>query len=115
MLRGAPRLVRIGGPCQNGFGVPAVPISMLLLDGSVGDALAAIALHRPDLLNDQSWLVAICDFRPATQAFKGATLEHLRTWSNALPLMLRPSRQCHRRPLLGRKLLRRARNEYRHA
>src|SRR5215468_3961993 len=50
-LRGARWLVRVGGPCQNGFGVPAVTISMLLLDGSVGDALDAIAMHRPDLLH----------------------------------------------------------------
>jgi hypothetical protein len=50
-LRGARWLVRIGGPCQNGFGVPAVTISMLLLDGSAVDALDAIAMHRPDLLH----------------------------------------------------------------
>ena len=50
-LRGAPRLVRIGGSCQKGFGVPAITISMLLLDGSVGDALHAIAIYRPDLLH----------------------------------------------------------------
>lgn len=50
-LRGTPWLVRIGGPCQTGFDVPAVTISMLLLDGSVGDALHAIAMHRPDLLH----------------------------------------------------------------
>ena len=50
-LCGVPWRVRIGGPCQRGFGVPAVTISMLLLDGSVGDALRAIAMHRPDLLH----------------------------------------------------------------
>ena len=50
-LRGTPWLVRIGGPCQNGFGVPAVTISMLLLDGSVSDVLHAIARHWPDLLH----------------------------------------------------------------
>jgi hypothetical protein len=50
-LRGTPWLVRIGGPCQTGFDVPAVTISMLLLNGSVGDALHAIAMHRPDLLH----------------------------------------------------------------
>jgi hypothetical protein len=50
-LRETAWLVRIGGPCQKGFGVPGVTISMLLLDGSVGDALHAIALHRPDLLH----------------------------------------------------------------
>jgi hypothetical protein len=50
-LRGAPWQVRIGGPCQSGFGVPAITISMLLLDGSAGDALHAIGMHRPDLLH----------------------------------------------------------------
>ena len=50
-LRGTPWLVRIGGPCQNGFGVPAVTISMLLLDGGVSDVLHVIARHRPDLLH----------------------------------------------------------------
>jgi hypothetical protein len=50
-LRGTPWLVRIGGPCQTGFGVPAVTISMLLLDGGVSDALHAIGMHRPDLLH----------------------------------------------------------------
>jgi len=50
-LRGAPWQVRIGGPCQSGFGVPAVTISMLLLDGSAGDVLHAIERHRPDLLH----------------------------------------------------------------
>ncbi len=42
--------VRIGAWCQAGYGVPAVTLSMLLLDGSVRDLLAAIARHRPDLL-----------------------------------------------------------------
>jgi hypothetical protein len=42
--------VRIGARCQNGYGIPAVTISMLLLEGSVSDLLAAIARHRPDLL-----------------------------------------------------------------
>jgi hypothetical protein len=50
-LRGAPWRVRIGGSSQKGFGVPAVTISMLLLDGNVGDALHAIATYRPDLLH----------------------------------------------------------------
>lgn len=50
-LRGTPWQVRIGGPCQKGFGVPAVTISMVLLDGNVGDVLRAVAMHRPDLLH----------------------------------------------------------------
>jgi hypothetical protein len=43
--------VRVGAYCQMGYGVPAVTISMLLLDGSVSDLLNAIALYRPDLLD----------------------------------------------------------------
>jgi len=44
--------IRIGAPCQRGYGVPAVTISMLLLDGAVSDFLDAVALYRPDLLHE---------------------------------------------------------------
>jgi len=44
--------VRTGAPCQRGYGVPAVTISMLLLEGSVRDLLDAVALYRPDLLHE---------------------------------------------------------------
>jgi hypothetical protein len=50
-LRDARWSVRVGAYCQKGYGVPAVTISMLLLDGSVSDLLKAIAQHRPDLLD----------------------------------------------------------------
>jgi hypothetical protein len=43
--------VRIGAACQKGYGVPAVTLSMLLLEGNVSDLLYAIALHRSDLLH----------------------------------------------------------------
>jgi len=43
--------VRVGIYCQTVYGVPAVTISMLLLDGSVSDLLNAIAQYRPDLLD----------------------------------------------------------------
>jgi hypothetical protein len=43
--------VRIGAHLQGGYGVPAVTISMLLLDGSVSELLAAVARYRPDLLH----------------------------------------------------------------
>jgi hypothetical protein len=43
--------VRIGAYCQMGYGVPAVSISMLLLDGGVSDLLKAVAQYRPDLLH----------------------------------------------------------------
>jgi len=49
-LAGARWQVRIGARCQTGYGVPAVTISMLLLEGSVRDLLAAVARHRADLL-----------------------------------------------------------------
>jgi hypothetical protein len=44
--------VRIGAYCQTGYGVPAVTISMLLLDGNVSELLDAVAQYRPDLLHD---------------------------------------------------------------
>jgi hypothetical protein len=43
--------VRIGAFCQLGYGIPAVTISLLLLDGSVSEMVEAIAQHRPDLLH----------------------------------------------------------------
>jgi hypothetical protein len=50
-LRDARWSVRVGAYCQIGYGVPAVTISMLLLDGGVSDLLNAIAQYRPDLLD----------------------------------------------------------------
>ena len=44
-------LVRIGAYCQIGYGVPAITISMLLLDGDVSKLLDAVAEYRPDLLH----------------------------------------------------------------
>lgn len=46
--------VRIGAFCQSGYGVPAITISLLLLDGSVSKMVDAIAQHRPDLLHDMN-------------------------------------------------------------
>lgn len=43
--------VRIGAYCQFGYGLPAVTISMLLLEGNVSEMLDAVAQHRPDLLH----------------------------------------------------------------
>jgi MFS family permease len=43
--------VRIGAHCQTGYGVPAVTISLLLLEGNVAEVLEAVAHHRPDLLH----------------------------------------------------------------
>jgi hypothetical protein len=43
--------VRVGAYCQIGYGVPAVTVSMLLIDGDVCDLLNAIAQYRPDLLH----------------------------------------------------------------
>lgn len=43
--------VRIGAHCQTGYGVPALTISMLLLEGSVSEVRDAVACYRPDLLH----------------------------------------------------------------
>jgi hypothetical protein len=43
--------VRIGAYCQAGYGVPAVTINMLLLEGNVSEMLDAVARYRPDLLH----------------------------------------------------------------
>jgi hypothetical protein len=43
--------VRFGAYCQTGYGVPAVTISMLLLEGDVSKMLDAVAQYRPDLLH----------------------------------------------------------------
>jgi hypothetical protein len=43
--------VRIGAYFQIAYGVPAVTINMLLLDGNVSEMLEAVAQYRPDLLH----------------------------------------------------------------
>jgi hypothetical protein len=50
-LAGTRWLTRLGAIVQETFGVPAITISMLLLDGQVADLLAAIARYRPDLVS----------------------------------------------------------------
>jgi hypothetical protein len=50
-LAGTRWLIRIGALCQTGYGVPAVTISMLLLEGTVSELLEAVAQYRPDLLH----------------------------------------------------------------
>jgi len=49
-LAGTRWLTRLGATIQETYGVPAITISMLLLDGQVADLLAAIARYRPDLV-----------------------------------------------------------------
>jgi hypothetical protein len=49
-LAGTRWLTRLGAVLQQAQGVPAITISMLLLDGQVADLLAAIARYRPDLV-----------------------------------------------------------------
>ena len=49
-LAGTRWLTRIGAILQQAYGVPAITISMLLLDGQVADLLAIIARYRPDLV-----------------------------------------------------------------
>jgi hypothetical protein len=46
--------VRIGAHCQRGYGIPAVTISMLLVEGNVSELLDAVALYRPDLLHEKN-------------------------------------------------------------
>jgi hypothetical protein len=53
-LAGTRWRVQIGAPCQLGYGVPAVTISMLLLEGNVSELLDAVAQYRPDLLHDSN-------------------------------------------------------------
>lgn len=55
--------VRIGAYCQIGYGVPAVSISMLLLDGNVGELLDAVAQHRPDLLHCMNRRASLTAYR----------------------------------------------------
>jgi len=43
--------IRVGAYCQVAYGVPAVTISMLLLNGNISQLLYAVAQHRPDLLH----------------------------------------------------------------
>jgi hypothetical protein len=50
------RRVRIGAHCQRSYGVPAITISMLLLEGNVADVLDAVAQYRPDLLRHANQL-----------------------------------------------------------
>lgn len=50
-LAGTRWSVRMGAYCQLGYGVPAVTISMLLLEGNVSEMLGAVAQYRPDLLH----------------------------------------------------------------
>jgi hypothetical protein len=47
-------LVRVGAHCQRGYGVPAVTISLVLLDGDVCEVLEAVATYRPELLHGTS-------------------------------------------------------------
>jgi hypothetical protein len=49
-LAGTRWLTRLGAIVQQAQGVPAITISMLLLDGQVADLLADIARYRPDLV-----------------------------------------------------------------
>jgi hypothetical protein len=49
-LAGTRWLTRIGAILQQAYGVPAITISILLLDGQITDLLAAIARYRPDLV-----------------------------------------------------------------
>lgn len=52
-------LVRMGAYCQIAYNVPAVSISMLLLEGNVSQFLKAVAHYRPDLLHHSNRRVLV--------------------------------------------------------
>ncbi len=51
--------VRIGAYCQTAYNVPAVSISMLLLESNASQFLQAVAQYRPDLLHHSNRRVLI--------------------------------------------------------
>jgi hypothetical protein len=59
-LAGTRWLTRLGAILQRAQGVPAITISMLLLDGQVADLLAAIARYRPDLVSASTARRSVC-------------------------------------------------------
>jgi len=60
--------VRMGAYCQIAYGVPAVTLSMVLLDGNVSDLLKSVAQYRPDLLHRTNREPLLIDPRPNTSA-----------------------------------------------
>jgi len=60
--------VRIGAYCQIAYGVPAVTVSMMLLEGNVSDLLKAVAQYRPDLLHCTNRDGLLATRRPSTFA-----------------------------------------------
>ena len=60
--------VRMGAYCQIAYGVPAVTVSMVLLDGNVSDLLKAVAQYRPDLLHCTNREALLTTRRPSTFA-----------------------------------------------
>jgi hypothetical protein len=59
---------RLGAYCQIAYGVPAVTVSMALLDGNVSDLLKAVAQYRPDLLHFTNREALLTTRRPSTFA-----------------------------------------------
>ena len=59
---------RLGAYCQIAYGVPAVTVSMVLLDGNVSDLLKAVAQYRPDLLHCTNRDGLLATRRPSTFA-----------------------------------------------
>jgi hypothetical protein len=53
--------VRIGARLQASYSVPAVTISMLLLEGDVSELLHAVARYRPDLLHHTNRRASLSD------------------------------------------------------
>lgn len=66
-LRDTRWAVRVGAYCQQAYGVPAISINMLLLEGTACDLLRAVAQYRPDLLhceNRAGQARGVCGPRP---------------------------------------------------
>ena len=58
--------VRMGAYFQTAYGVPAVTVSMVLLEGNVSQLLKAVAQYRPDLLHRTNIEALLTDARPST-------------------------------------------------
>jgi hypothetical protein len=64
--------VRMGAYCQIGYGVPAITISLLLLDGSLSEVLHGAAQYRADLLHCTSrWAPRVSKRTQASQVTHG--------------------------------------------
>jgi hypothetical protein len=91
--------IRIGAYCQIGYGVPAVTISMLLLEGNVSEMLDAVAQYRPDLLHHTNRRAPLTGY-PTGEANAAIKLSNINTGSAVSDMPLNAARQgaCLRLP-----------------